>query len=86
MTARRSPYGARAYRRAKKALAGLPCRYCGAPSDSVDHVKPLSRGGANTLDNMAPSCLPCNVKRGGRLGAAARSKRRGGREYANPRY
>lgn len=38
------------------------CAYCGNKPDRLDpdHVVPLSRGGANTLTNLLPTCLPCN--------------------------
>jgi 5-methylcytosine-specific restriction endonuclease McrA len=36
------------------------CAYCGAPYESIDHVVPLSRGGANVADNVVPACLSCN--------------------------
>lgn len=40
------------------------CAYCAAPTDLVDiqaeHVIALSRGGANNLSNLLPSCGPCN--------------------------
>ena len=43
----------------------LPCMYCGAmPSLGVDHVIPLIRQGSNEIDNLAPSCLTCNRKKG----------------------
>lgn len=38
------------------------CMYCGR-SDvalTMDHVIPLSRGGAHTKDNVVPACKPCN--------------------------
>lgn len=37
------------------------CAYCGTPCQSWDHVMPMSRGGANTLDNLVPCCWPCNT-------------------------
>ena len=44
------------------------CAHCRqAESQSVDHVLPLSRGGTHTADNVVPSCLTCNKKRGNRL-------------------
>lgn len=40
------------------------CAYCGTPLKfkemQVDHVKPFSMGGANTLDNLLPACRYCN--------------------------
>jgi hypothetical protein len=43
------------------------CEYCRAPEIvfnmrfEVDHIIPRSRGGANTLENLALSCPICNV-------------------------
>ena len=28
-----------------------------------DHIMPLSQGGAGTIDNIAPLCLPCNTRK-----------------------
>lgn len=39
------------------------CWMCGGPADSVDHVKPLSAGGAHVLANLRPACLPCNKRK-----------------------
>jgi 5-methylcytosine-specific restriction endonuclease McrA len=38
------------------------CAYCGATPDRLDveHVTPLSRGGANETSNLLPTCLLCN--------------------------
>ncbi len=40
------------------------CAYCGCKLDikamQVDHIEPLSRGGADELRNMFPSCRSCN--------------------------
>jgi len=47
-------------------LAADPiCVYCGAPATTVDHVKPVSKGGAE-LDpaNCVPACASCNVRKG----------------------
>jgi hypothetical protein len=30
----------------------------------LDHVEPLSRGGADTVDNTAPVCFGCNSSKG----------------------
>ena len=41
-----------------------PCRYCGRPATSVDHVIPLSRGGEHRFDNLQ---LICNLAKSDRL-------------------
>lgn len=71
-----TPYSKRAYREAKGRLRGLPCRWCGKPSNSVDHIVPLSRGGANSFENFAPACLECNTRKGGALGGKIRGRQR----------
>lgn len=41
------------------------CQYCGKqPPDTVlhiDHIKPVSKGGKNTLLNLVTSCVDCNL-------------------------
>lgn len=32
-----------------------------------DHVKPLTKGGRNTIDNIQPLCLPCNARKGNKI-------------------
>lgn len=61
--------------RASRALAqrvywqhGTVCHLCGGEgADSVDHLIPRSRGGADTLDNLRPAHLSCNQRKGARL-------------------
>ena len=36
------------------------CWVCGKPYDSIDHVKPLAKGGANWPSNLRPICRSCN--------------------------
>jgi len=40
------------------------CTYCGQSfimrDLTVDHKKPISKGGLNILENMVSACLPCN--------------------------
>lgn len=50
---------------AAKLLAATHCSYCGTPNDgrwtfSLDHHMPLALGGTHSLDNLHPSCEPCN--------------------------
>jgi 5-methylcytosine-specific restriction endonuclease McrA len=58
---------------------GSRCAYCGCPLDflggqlgiaepppargTIDHVKPLARGGRGDVGNLAPACEPCNHER-----------------------
>jgi len=51
------------------------CQYCGRPKSDLrgrqfltrDHIRPLSRGGLNSWDNVVTSCSTCNNRKGGRL-------------------
>lgn len=36
------------------------CAYCGGKADTVDHVKPRSRGGRHSWENVVAACKPCN--------------------------
>jgi 5-methylcytosine-specific restriction endonuclease McrA len=45
-----------------KIMAGN-CIYCGAYSEHVDHVIPLSRGGQHSVGNLVPSCQKCNLSK-----------------------
>ena len=42
------------------------CFYCGilAPDGHADHVIPLSRGGADDLENLVWTCPKCNLEKG----------------------
>jgi len=39
--------------------AGL-CAYCQAPATTLDHVVPISQGGAHSKANLVPACKSCN--------------------------
>lgn len=39
---------------------GHRCWMCGDIADTIDHVKPLSKGGLNILSNIRPACRSCN--------------------------
>lgn len=43
---------------------GNRCWRCGGPYESIDHVKPLARGGSNWAANLRPICKRCNAKKG----------------------
>ncbi len=43
------------------------CQYCGRRADSIDHVRPRSRGGAHTWDNVVAACRRCNTHKRDRL-------------------
>lgn len=45
---------------AKMAYWGNACWVCGGPFEAIDHVKPLSRGGAEILSNLRPICTSDN--------------------------
>ncbi|MDX2192929.1 MAG: HNH endonuclease [Gemmatimonadales bacterium] len=54
---------------------GYRCTYCHRsqvelkPRECLtrDHLIPLSRGGANTWDNVVTACSPCNTRKGNHL-------------------
>lgn len=44
------------------------CRYCKNDIDKnkwhLDHIRPISQYGTNTVENIAPSCKTCNIMKG----------------------
>lgn len=52
------------------------CQYCGChPTGrelTMDHVIPVSKGGATTWQNVVLACGPCNRRKGARLPSQAR--------------
>jgi len=42
------------------------CAYCFGPYEELDHLYPLSKGGAHSLENLAPSCRRCNRRKNNR--------------------
>lgn len=54
------------------------CCYCGkrfgTKSLNLEHIIPRSRGGKTDWSNVVTSCIPCNLKKGGRLPAEAHMK------------
>ncbi len=51
------------------------CEYCGSSADaasapfSTEHVQPVSLNGTNDEENLAFSCLFCNLSKGARISA-----------------
>ncbi len=45
-----------------------PCYWCGKPSQSHDHLLPISKGGKHEFDNVEPACMFCNVSKKDRSG------------------
>ncbi|MGW2591682.1 HNH endonuclease [Streptomyces sp. NPDC001515] len=43
---------------------GHACAYCGAFATHLDHVHPLSKGGADAEHNVIPACAACNLSKG----------------------
>ena len=40
------------------------CAYCGAKGDlHIEHLHPISKGGAHTLSNIVPACQTCNYSK-----------------------
>jgi 5-methylcytosine-specific restriction endonuclease McrA len=54
------------------------CQYCGSRMPradlNLDHVIPRSRGGATSWENVVCSCVPCNLRKGGRTPDEARMR------------
>ena len=42
---------------------GRLCGYCPRPADTVDHILPRSRGGANSWANTIAACYRCNQQK-----------------------
>ena len=67
--------------RALKAYYGHSCAYCAQRGQLVvEHIVPISKGGSNAIENIAPACATCNGRKGaGSLGSFLRRERRSGR-------
>ena len=68
----RHPHYKQAKAQVRKAKLGMapriPCALrlegCLHEADTIDHKRPLARGGAWTADNLQPACTPCNKRKG----------------------
>lgn len=62
--------GTRRWRKVKALVLerdGYVCAYCGGPATTVDHVKPVARGGAEyDPANLVAACESCNLAKGAR--------------------
>jgi 5-methylcytosine-specific restriction endonuclease McrA len=48
---------------------GYRCAYCGSTGGramTIDHVRPRSRGGKSTWENLVCACVACNHRKGNR--------------------
>ncbi|HEU5265341.1 MAG TPA: HNH endonuclease [Jatrophihabitans sp.] len=43
------------------------CAYCAGRADTIDHVRPRSRGGTHVWTNVVAACARCNHRKGDRL-------------------
>jgi 5-methylcytosine-specific restriction endonuclease McrA len=54
------------------------CQYCGRRPQraelNLDHVVPRSHGGVTSWENVVCSCVPCNLRKGGRTPEQAHMK------------
>lgn len=74
---RNRPKIAKATRERVYARDNYRCRNCGATDDlSIDHIKPLSKGGANRFSNMQTLCKACNLAKADKPGSLAPKRRR----------
>ncbi len=44
-------------------LFGAKCAYCLSSATERDHVVPMARGGADSVDNVVPCCSRCNLSK-----------------------
>lgn len=54
-------------RRAVLDRDGHACVYCKGRADTIDHVRPRSRGGTHIWTNVVAACARCNHRKGDRL-------------------
>ncbi len=40
------------------------CAYCGNKGEEIEHIVPRSKGGTDSIHNLALSCRECNIKKG----------------------
>lgn len=47
----------------KDVVRADPCAYCGGPSETVEHVIPVSAGGKRSPGNEVGACVSCNASK-----------------------
>ncbi len=61
----------RAYMRWARNVPAADCNWCHQSttpkSRHIDHIIPLSRGGADAVENLCIACPPCNRKKGAKM-------------------
>jgi 5-methylcytosine-specific restriction endonuclease McrA len=61
------PYKSSVYQRNRRLVleaSGWRCSRCGAPANTVDHIRQLIHGGTHDLSNLRPMCKSCNSRLG----------------------
>jgi 5-methylcytosine-specific restriction endonuclease McrA len=44
-------------------LLSVSCAYCEQPSEQIDHIIPLSKGGLHDISNLVGACKKCNLSK-----------------------
>lgn len=59
-------------------LQGLNCAYCQCDLDGeyhVEHIRPISTGGTNNIQNLCLACPPCNLTASSKVFATFEAKK-----------
>lgn len=74
----RSRQWAKSVKRRLLAVANPVCLWCEVPltrqTATIDHIKPLSRGGLDDESNVCLACEPCNKRHGNSLPSEREAK------------
>lgn len=78
-------FSANEWKRALLDYAGR-CAYCGDSGKlQIEHVEPISRGGAHDADNIVPACRACNSSKHARTLVVWLAMKAGARRTARAR-